>query len=64
MTIKDFTNQDWDRLFPIKLMKYNSEWKTIFETERITLLLSIKSEFILIATLNINSLMARDRAHA
>lgn len=33
-SIKEFTKQDWDSLFPIKLSDYNPEWKNIFEFEK------------------------------
>ncbi len=33
-TLKEFTKEDWDILFPIELVEHNSEWSSIFESEK------------------------------
>lgn len=35
--LEDLTAEDWGRLFPIKIVPYNPEWKHIFEREKVAI---------------------------
>jgi len=37
-SLKEFTKQDWDTLFPLELVDHDPEWKNIFKTEKEILL--------------------------
>ena len=44
-SLKEFTKQDWDTLFPIKLVKHNPAWAAIFEAEKEKILQAVDDRF-------------------
>ncbi len=46
-TLYDFTKEDWNRLYPIELVEYNPEWKSIFESEKERIVKKVGKETIL-----------------
>ncbi|HET8858886.1 GrpB family protein [Marivirga sp.] len=45
-TLKDLSREDWNTFFPIELVEHQSEWKSIFETEKKLILNEIGTEII------------------
>ncbi len=46
-TLYDFTTEDWNRFYPIELVEYNPEWKSIFESEKERIVKKVGKETIL-----------------
>ncbi len=46
-TLYDLTKEDWNTLFPIKLVDHNPEWKNIYENEKQRILDKVGKEKIL-----------------
>ena len=46
-TLNDLTKEDWNRLFPIKLVDHNPEWKIIYENEKSRIIEKVGNETIL-----------------
>ncbi len=46
-TLYDLTKEDWNRLFPIKLVEHNPEWKNSYEKEKNRILDKVGSQIIL-----------------
>ncbi|MBL4606015.1 MAG: GrpB family protein [Flavobacteriaceae bacterium] len=45
-SLYDLTKDDWNTLFPVELVDYNPEWKTIFEKEKERILTKIGSSIL------------------
>ncbi|MEE9362207.1 MAG: GrpB family protein [Cellulophaga sp.] len=46
-TLNDLTKEDWNTLFPIKLVDHNPEWKNIYKGEEERILKKVGNEIIL-----------------
>ena len=46
-TLKDLTREDWNALFPLKLVPHNPEWKRIYEAEKQLILETVGEDAIL-----------------
>ncbi|MDO5972376.1 GrpB family protein [Flavivirga aquimarina] len=46
-TLNDLTKDDWNTLFPVKLVDHNPEWKRIYEKEKEQILKKVDSKSIL-----------------
>lgn len=45
--LQDLTRDDWNRLFPIELVKHSPDWKNIYEKEKQTILAEVGKDIVL-----------------
>ncbi|NER15066.1 GrpB family protein [Leptobacterium flavescens] len=46
-TLKDLTREEWNKLFPIKLVEHNPDWTGIYEKEKTRIISNVEKEIIL-----------------
>ncbi|SKC63659.1 GrpB family protein [Ohtaekwangia koreensis] len=46
-TLYDLTKEDWNSLFPVKLVEHNPEWRTIYTKEKEKIIKKLGAEIIL-----------------